>query len=184
MLTPIPIEVIEAAKDGGSAQIELLVETAWPDAYRLALAIVGERQRAEDAAQEACIILYRTISSLRTPAAFRSWFYRIVVREASEIKRRGIRTEPASQSIVPTADETASIDIWRALSALPHNLRTVVVLAYFEDLKSREIASILRIPDATVRFRLMIAKRRLRPLLGNAYEPATHPVNEVRTNAI
>ena len=44
----------------------------------------------------------------------------------------------------------------------------VVVLRYFEELSSREIASVLRIPDGTVRFRLMLAKRALRPLLDNA----------------
>ncbi|HVR45205.1 MAG TPA: sigma factor-like helix-turn-helix DNA-binding protein [Candidatus Binatia bacterium] len=40
------------------------------------------------------------------------------------------------------------------------------MLRYFEDLSSREIASILRIHDGAVRFRLMVAKLRLRQLLG------------------
>jgi len=81
MPTPVPRELVEAARDGGPAQIERLVEAIWPDAYRLARAILGEQQGAEDAAQEACIILYRTIASLRSAAAFRvgsiaSWFAR------------------------------------------------------------------------------------------------------------
>lgn len=82
-----------------------------------------------------------------------------------------------------TADETASVDVWQALS-LPKKLRDVVVLRYFEDLSSREIASVLGVPDGTVRFRLMIAKRRLRPLLDDSFQNVTQATSEVRTNAI
>jgi len=99
------------------------------------------------------------------------WFYRIVVREASELKRRRARAEHATEPAPNIADQTASMDVWRALLALPQNLRDVIVLRYFEDLSSREIASVLRIPAGTVRFRLMIAKRRLHPLLSDSPEP-------------
>ena len=44
-----------------------------------------------------------------------------------------------------------ALDVWRALSALSPELRDVTVLFYFDDLKSEEIAAILRIPHATVR---------------------------------
>ena len=184
MAFPVPTELVEAAKEGGSAQIERLLEAIWPEAYRLARAIVGERQGAEDAAQEACIVLYRTIASLRSAAAFRVWFYRIVVREASELRRRRSRNEPAPAIAPNTADHTASIDLWDALAALPPHLRDVVVLRYFEDLSSREIGSVLRIPDGTVRFRLMMARRRLRPLLGDDPDRATRAIREATPNAI
>jgi RNA polymerase sigma-70 factor (ECF subfamily) len=184
MPTPVPTELVTAARDGGPAQIERLVQTIWPDAYRLAHAILGDRQGAEDAAQEACIIVYRTIASLRSVAAFRVWFSRIVVREAAQLKRRRSRTEHAEQPAPARADDTASLDVWRALAALPESLRAVVVLRYFEDLTSREIASVLQIPDGTVRFRLLVARRRLRPLLSDAPEHAASAAGEVRTHAI
>lgn len=184
MATPVPHELVEAARGGGPREVESLVEAAWPDAYRLALAILGDRSAAEDAAQEACIILYRSVSSLRSAGAFRVWFYRVVVRAASGLKRRRDRVEPATPAPSDVADHAASMDIWRALSALPQKLRDVVVLRYFEDLTSREIASVLRIPDGTVRFRLMIAMRHLRPLVGDRPEPLAHPAAEVRAHAI
>ncbi len=184
MATPVPSELVEAARTGGRAEIELLLRSVWPDAYRLARVILGEDQPAEDAAQEACIILYRTIASLRSSAAFRTWFYRIVVREAAEIKRRRSRTEPAAEAPVSVGDQTAPIDVWRALSGLSHKLREVVVLRYFEDLSSPEIASVLGIPEGTVRFRLMIARQRLRPILGDYSERSSHSSGEARTNAI
>lgn len=48
MAAPVPIALVEAARDGGPAEIERLVEAIWPDAHRLARAISGERQCAED----------------------------------------------------------------------------------------------------------------------------------------
>src|ERR1700681_108294 len=184
MATPVPTELVEAARTGGRGEIELLLSTVWPDAYRLARAVLAEDQPAEDAAQEACIVVYRTIASLRSSGAFRTWFYRIVVREAAELKRRRSRTEPAPEPSSSAYDQTAPIDVWRALSALSHKLRAVVVLRYFEDLSSPEIASVLGIPEGTVRFRLMIAKQRLRPQLGDYSESFSHASGEARTNAI
>lgn len=152
-----------------------LIEAVWPDAYRLAYAVLGERGAAEDAAQEACIIVYRSISSLRSREAFKVWLYRIVVREATEIKRRRSRTLAVEREPSYSWDRSDALDLWRALDALPPALRTVIVLHYFEDLTSAEIASVLRIPSATVRFRLVLARRRLRPLL----ELHTAPTHEV-----
>ncbi len=172
--------LVEAAAMGDAAQLDRLIESVWPTAYRVAFAVLGERGEAEDAAQEACVILCRSISSLRSQDAFRVWFYRIVVREAAAIKRRRGRalTQPAAQYVL--SDQAASMDIWSALRSLPHNLREVVVLRYFEDLNSSEIAEALNVPAGTVRFRLMRAKRRLRPLL----DDATLPINEVNSHAI
>jgi len=184
MAKPVPTDVVEAARTGGRDEIELLLRTVWPDAYRLARAILGEDQSAEDAAQEACIILCRTIGSLRSSAAFRSWFYRVVVREAAELKRKRARHEPAPETAPAEIDRSATIDIWRALSVLPVKLREVVVLRYFEDLTSPEIASVLGIPEGTVRFRLMIAKRRLRPLLDESAVRFSPASSEAHTHAV
>jgi RNA polymerase sigma-70 factor (ECF subfamily) len=184
IIEAVRTDLVEAARSGGRPEIERLLQAIWPDAYRLAFAVLGDRPSAEDAAQEACVTVYRAIASLRNPAAFRTWFYRLVVREASALKRQGSRTEYCSESAVQDSDHTASIDIWRALSTLPQHLRDVVVLRYFEDLPSREIASILRIHDGAVRFRLMVARRRLRPLLGEIFETAADTSNEARTSAI
>lgn len=184
MANPVPEEHVEAARSGDAGAVSRLVETIWPDAYRLAFAILGERSAAEDAAQEACIILCRTLSSLRGTGAFRVWFSRIVIREASRIKRRRVPTEPLSESAAALTDHATSIDLWSALATLPEKLREAVVLRYFEDFSSREIATILRVPDGTVRFRLMLARRRLRPLLGIELDESPQPNSEVTSHAV
>ena len=184
MANPVPEEHVEAARSGDARAVSRLVETVWPDAYRLAFGILGERSAAEDAAQEACIILCRTLSSLRGTGAFRVWFSRIVIREASRIKRRHAPAEPLPETAAASPDQATSIDLWRALATLPQKLREAVVLRYFEDFSSREIAEILHVPDGTVRFRLMLARRRLRPLLGIDHDETSQPNPEVRTHAV
>ncbi len=163
-----PPELIEPARNGDASATERLIEAVWPDAVRLATAIVGDSAAGEDAAQEACIALYRRVHTLRNAQAFHFWFYRIVVREASAVKRRLSRAAQESASDIVTCDSSDSIDVWRALAQLPAGLRRVVVLHYFEDLSSSEIGSILRIPAPTVRFQLALARRRLRPQLDDS----------------
>lgn len=184
MAHPVPSALVEAARCGGALEIERLLRVAWPVAYRLSYSVLGNREAAQDAAQESCVILYRTIASLRDPAAFRVWFYRIVVREASRLKRRHVESNAGKEPAQQSEDRTPAFDVWRALSTLPRHLRDVIVLRYFEDLPSRQIASVLRISDGAVRFRLMVARRRLRPLLGDIFEPSSDSTSEVTTDAI
>ncbi len=55
----------------------------------------------------------------------------------------------------------------RALGSLPPTQRAVIALHYYADLNSREIAAIVGMPDATVRYHLARARRRLEALLAS-----------------
>ncbi len=169
-------DIVEAARGGGTDDLDRLIEAVWPAAYRLAYAVLGEAQLAEDAAQEACVVLYRSISKLRSVDAFRVWFSRIVVREAGKLRRRSVQASVQIRTVAVPADDTTPIDVWRALDSLPKHLRDVVVLRYFEEFNSSEIGTVLGIPAPTVRFRLMVAKRRLRPLLDDKANENTQGV--------
>ncbi|HTX60587.1 MAG TPA: sigma-70 family RNA polymerase sigma factor [Verrucomicrobiae bacterium] len=178
-----PPELVTAAVAGDEPAVERLIAAVWPGCFRLAASVVGDRALAQDAAQEACVVVLRKIRSLRHPEAFDAWLYRIVMREAIRAgRRRDVSVENPERCL--GAMDTASIDVWRALAALSPPLREATVLFYFDDLTSDEIASILRIPHATVRTRLARARERLRGVLGDyAGEPGSAPL-EVRHYAI
>ncbi len=97
----VPIEMIDAARAGDPADVERVLGAVWADAYRLSRAIVAHRQYAEDAAQEACVIMFRNITSLRDAGAFRTWFYRIVLREA--LKQKTLLLKSLLLETPPTA---------------------------------------------------------------------------------
>lgn len=162
-----PPEIVLAALTGDRDATERLISAVWPGCFRLAATVIGDRSLAQDAAQEACAIVYRKAHTLRTADAFDAWLYRVVMREASRVRRRhqsaGLRDYEQSFD----SEETIAVDVWRALADLPPELRDVTVLFYFDDLKTEQIASILRIAHATVRTRLARARARLRTLLGD-----------------
>jgi RNA polymerase sigma-70 factor (ECF subfamily) len=161
-------DIIAAALTGDESAAEQLVAAVWPGCFRLAATVIGDPSLAQDAAQEACVIVLRKIRGLRNADAFDAWLYRVVMREAARVRRRHA-TVAAHQTFehVFERDDTASVDVRNALASLPPDLRDVIVLFYFNDLKSEEIAPILGIAHATVRTRLARARERLRgPLDG------------------
>ncbi|MBV9439501.1 MAG: sigma-70 family RNA polymerase sigma factor [Candidatus Eremiobacteraeota bacterium] len=159
-----PPELVAAALHD-AAEVERLVEEIWPHCYRVAAAMLGDARLAEDAAQEACVAVYRSLRRVRDAAAFDGWVYRIVVREATRLARRR-RTPDVFDARPLGLDDAASLDLWRALDTLPGDLRAVVILFYFDDLPGDAIARILRVSPVTVRTRLTRARERLRAALG------------------
>ncbi len=160
------VKLVGAARVGGTAEIDALITAVWPRAYRTALSILGDYALAEDAAQEACAIVFREIRRLRAPGAFGVWFYRIVVRQAMLIERRN---PAAAQSVdVPVLETELAmlrIELLRALTNLSPAQRTCIALHYCAQLNSREIADILDMPDSSVRFHIMRGKRSLKAAL-------------------
>jgi RNA polymerase sigma-70 factor, ECF subfamily len=164
-------EVVAHALSGSQSAVEQLVTTIWPRCYRLAATVIGDLSLAQDAAQEACIIITQKIRKLRNVSAFDTWVYRITMREAARMRRhRSLSTNEAPYTGEPYGNIAEAVDLWRALAALPPQLRDVTVLFYFDDFRTHEIAAILRVPHVTVRTRLKRARERLRVTLGD-FEP-------------
>ncbi|HTU82431.1 MAG TPA: sigma-70 family RNA polymerase sigma factor [Candidatus Acidoferrales bacterium] len=177
----VPADVLDRARAGEAAATDRLIELAWPHAFRIAFSIVRDRDRAQDAAQEACAVAYRHVVRLRESAAFGVWFYRIVMRQATAMERKAVlrraidRRTPATNS----PDESiARIDILNSLARLPRVRRACVILHFYAQMNSREIAAVLAIPDGTVRFHLSRARRELaRMLAEDPPLPARRMVN-------
>jgi RNA polymerase sigma-70 factor (ECF subfamily) len=141
-------------------------------AFRVAYAVLRQREDAEDVAQEAAVRAYRGFTSLRKRDQFRSWLVRIawrlaVDRRKSE-RRRGVRELKASLTppLPPNAEEIAAgrqteQRVWDAVDELPEKLRIVVVLSAIEGHGMREVATLLGLAEGTVKSRLHEARRRL-----------------------
>jgi RNA polymerase sigma factor (sigma-70 family) len=162
-----PPETIACALSGSEGDAEQLIAAIWPACFRLALMITGDRGLAEDAAQEACVIVHRKIRSLRAPEAFDAWLYRIVLRESARVRRcRGRIAQPA-ENFIEESDNGLTLDVWRALAALSNELREVTVLFYFRGLSCDEIADVMGASSGAVRARLSRARERLRSSLAD-----------------
>ena len=160
-----PSEIVQAALTAKRDAVERLITAIWPGCFRLAASVLGDVTLAQDAAQEACLVVYRKIGTLRRPEAFDAWLFRIVMRESTRMRRRFARPVVPTFQLGLQANSSEAGDVWAALAKLSTELRAVVVLFYLDDLKTEQIASILDIPHATVRTRLMRARVKLRGLL-------------------
>lgn len=160
-------DVIESAMNGGAAEADDLICVVWPRAYRIAFSIVRNHTLAEDVAQEACAILFRSIGRLRSIEAFGVWFYRIVVRQAVAAEKRNAQPawEPQFNSHEDLDVALTRIDVVNALATLTPAQRVVIALNYYAEMNSREIADVLGIADSSVRFQAMRAKRALQKAL-------------------
>jgi RNA polymerase sigma-70 factor (ECF subfamily) len=149
--------------------LDELIASVWPEVYRVALGIVHERSAAEDAAQDACAAIARSLSALKDDGAFYGWMYRIAGRSAVATARSMMRHSTGILRDVPSyEDPDTALDLRDAISALPLPQRSAVVLHYYAGLSSFEIAAALQTPAPTVRFHLMLARKTLRRLLRSA----------------
>lgn len=140
----------------------------WISLYRLARSITGSDADAQEAMAQAAYLAWDRFGQLRQREKFRSWLLKITANEARQLcRRRGrtvsweeLETEPAAP-----AREMEVGSLWRAVQALPRDQREAVVLFYWEDLTTEEIARVVGAAPGTVRVRLSRARERLRKLL-------------------
>lgn len=156
--------LVRGARDDRAA-MDALITQLWPEVFRVALGIVRERAATEDAAQEACASIARSLPALREERAFYGWMYRIAGRCAVDSAKRHSRETSLSHEPADQSDVDAAIDLKTAIARLPLAQRSSIVLHYFAGLSSGEIAAVLGVPSPTVRFHLMLARKTLRRYL-------------------
>lgn len=164
-------ELVTRAAQGEAAAYEALVLRFQDMAVGYGYALLGDRQSAEDAAQEAFIAAYHELRTLREPAAFPGWFRRILFKHADR-QRRQRPTVALTEafdlpSTAPDPAETAErrefqATVMNAIEALPGHSREVVMLFYMAEYSLREISAFLEIPLGTVKTRLYTARQQLK----------------------
>ena len=141
--------------------------------YAIAVLILRDPGRAEDATQEALVAAWRDLSALRDPDRFDAWLRRLLVR-ACYREARQARSNPTIDVHVPSIEPTvgdgsialaARDEIERGFRRLDPDQRAVLVLHYYVGLPVPEVADALGIPVGTAKSRLHRATRALRSAL-------------------
>jgi RNA polymerase sigma factor (sigma-70 family) len=138
-----------------------------------AYAVLGDFHQAEDAAQDAFITAYRTIDTLREPAAFAGWFRRLVRTACDRHTRRPrlpIVPLEAAAGMGSAADapdraaERAEMreHILQLIRELPQEQRAATTLFYINGYSHKEIADFLEVPETTVNNRLHASREKLK----------------------
>lgn len=178
---------------GEEAALRLMMRRHNQALFRTARAILRDDAEAEDAVQEAYLKAIRGIGGFRSDAKLSTWLIRITVNEALARLRRVRRTaeviplagdlnggadvqEPMDTKAETPEEQTLRAEARRIMEskidALPEAFRTVFVLRAIEELSVEEAASVLGIPEATVRTRFFRARSLLRESLSRSLDMA------------
>jgi RNA polymerase sigma-70 factor (ECF subfamily) len=158
-------EAIKECQIGDREAFRHLVERYQKRAVAHAMAVLLNRDDAEDAVQEAFIDAYRAIGRFDTSRTFYEWFYVLLRNRCYKLtaKRRPTENLDDVQLLAPqspTLDDTR-LALEKALHSLTHEEREIVSLKYFSGLSYDELAAYLQIPRGTVMSRLFYARQRL-----------------------
>jgi RNA polymerase sigma factor (sigma-70 family) len=163
--------IVSAAQQGDPRAIASLVRGSHAHVQRFAHTLCSTPEDAEDAAQEALIVLYRKIGTLRATAALASWIFQIVRHECIR-RSRIIFRGPLSPAVTEMSAEDAALArlelerIVGSIAELPPDQRAVLVLRDVQGLSGAATAQALGLSRAAMKSRLHRGRATLRSQLG------------------
>lgn len=172
-------EIVDRVRAGDTALYELIMRRYNQRLYRVARAILGDDDEAEDVMQDAYVRAYQHLDQFASRAPFSAWLTRIAVHEALARKRARSRLEHLDdsgsdgESAMQVAElslnpeqraSTAEVGqlLEEAVLTLPEQFRAVLVLREVEELSTAETAAALDISEENVKVRLHRGRAMLR----------------------
>jgi RNA polymerase sigma factor (sigma-70 family) len=157
-----------AVARSGQPAFDEVFPRLFADAYRVAFRLLGERNEAEDVAQEACARAYSRWPSVRDYAE--PWCVRVagnLALDALRARTRAVRRQDrlAASALPVGAGVDDRLDLYAALSQLPKRQRETVVLRYLGDQSEERTAALLGCTVGTVKTHASRGLARLRDVI-------------------
>src|SRR5690349_11911091 len=197
ILTPSDEQIMWRVRSNDDAEAFAELVNKWQGSIqRLCIRMIGDAHRGEDLAQEAFARLYAKRHQYEPAARFSTYLWRVALNLCyDELRRLKRRPETSLESFdteepFSILDAHASVEttpesemqnreqvelVRQALQKLPEHYRAVVVLRHYEDLKFREIAETLDIPEGTVKSRMAEGLQQLSQILTRAFRAEALP---------
>lgn len=156
-------QLLRSARAGDVSSFEELVRRYQADVWRLCLHLLGDRNAADDIAQEALVRVYRFLPRFKGDSKFSTWLFSIIrnccLDEVRRIQRRRATAERVeAEPSAPRSDPSVRVEVREALGRLPFELREPVVLIDMFGESYRDAAAILGVPEGTVKSRVHRAR--------------------------
>ncbi|HTR38980.1 MAG TPA: sigma-70 family RNA polymerase sigma factor [Bryobacteraceae bacterium] len=185
------IELARRLLAGSAEAFDRFVEHFRAKIFHYSWLMCGQREDAEEVAQETLLKVFESFGQLREPERVRPWVFRIARNECL-MKRRKSVFAPAKElsldQFLPAKDQRdghvqlqiadwsglpedqvlnveLKAELQRAMSELPENYRSVILLRDVEELSTQETAQILDLTDDVVKTRLHRARLAVRQKL-------------------
>ena len=153
-----------------------LVEQYQTTLRRMCFVILRDEELAKDAVQDTFLKAYKNIAVFRGECSEKTWLMRIAINTCRDVKRsawfryldRRVTPEDLPTPIVQTSER--SVELTSEIMKLPPKLKEAIILYFYQQMTTREIAEVLGIPQSTVATRLKRAKEKLKSLLEGGEE--------------
>ena len=165
---------MEAVMDPDSMRdqkIEELIRLYQVPLLRLCYVQLQDKALAEDAVQETFLKACNGLGTFRGESSAKTWLTRIAMNVCRDYQR-GSWFKHTDRSITPdmlqigeVQPDTEDMDLSLAVMKLPRKLREAVLLYYYQDMGTEEMAKALGITQSTVSYRLQKGREKLRKLL-------------------
>lgn len=174
-------ELIIKMQNGDYSAFEEIFHMYKDKAARTAYLITGNRFTSEDIVQEAFILCFMKIKSLKNPELFKPWFFKIVTRLSWKYSNSYKKVTPVwdiyeqtefnsgvcEKSFLSSSLKEEYEGLYAAVNKLDKKLRTIVVLFYFNGFSIKEIAKITGCLQGTVKSRLFNSRKKLKKFLND-----------------
>lgn len=179
---------LEQAKAGDSEAFANIVELYLPKIFSLCLKLTGNREDAEDCAQETFIKVWTSLGDFRESSSIYTWIYRIAANTCNDYLRKKSRhpilslegegTESDDAPLLHIKDErplpdeqfieNESVEQVRwLLLQIPDGMREILVLRDLQQLSYKEISKLIGVAEGTVKSRLFRARKEMMKLIEN-----------------
>lgn len=146
-------ELVIAAQSGDNEAFYGLISLYSSNLYKIAYCYLESNNEALEAVQEVTCRAYIKLKKLKEPKCFKTWITRILINYCiDELKRSN---KLAELNMDMEAEENTSnvenLDLQAALSKLDSKYKQVIVLKYFQDMTTEDIAKALEKPEGTIK---------------------------------
>lgn len=156
-----------------------IVKRHQDNVYYLSLKICGNREDAEEIAQDSFVKAFHSLSSFKGKSSFATWLYRIVYNTSMTFVRKNkldiLRLEDFPVDSVDfirsnSMDEEAEIEYMKillsyAMQKLDHEDRAIITMHYYQDLSHSEICTITGLSRSNIKVRLFRARKRMQEII-------------------
>lgn len=146
-------ELVIAAQSGDSEAFYKLMSLYSRNLYKIAYSYLENEQGALEAVQETTCRAFIKLKKVKKPQYFKTWVTKILINYCiDELKRSKKLTELNIEE--PMEDNSSSLDnmdLNIALNKLDSKYKQVIVLKYFQDMTTEDIASVLERPEGTIK---------------------------------
>ena len=170
---------IEQVLAGKSSAFSCIVDRHKDKAFNLAFRICGNREEAEEIAQDSFLKAYRSLKGFKMKSSFATWLYRIVYNTAIShvrIKKKGILSledfpADATDFIGSNPSEEEAEKQYRnslvsfALQKINDEERGLISLYYYEEMSTEEISDVTGISKTNIKVKLFRARQKMMEIL-------------------